>query len=1019
MSPFLPLRIFIPLLLLLSSSMAGLASLYYLLPKGDREVEEESMHDMRQIMNLLQSSINIMLRRNDTDGVRTQLTSLATDNHTNILILVDEHSKVMVAAHKEREGKVVGKVAPFLAKHQYLSLKRLNAGYVSLSKDRQSVRAVYPVNLPEQGKKLRATRVGMLVFEKNILHNKIIEKNNVEKHVGMFFALTLCIATLLWMVFHFSITRRVNRLVEVAGKVAEGDLSVRIGLHGRDEFARIGKSLDNMTVSLAKNQHELIVSEERLRMSQVYANIGTWEWNIKSNDVYWSDTIAPIFGCAQGEVHSYEDFIRFVHPDDRDVLEHAILRCVGSREKHDVKYRAVRPDGSIRWVHEQGDVVRDVDGTPWRMLGIVRDITQEKESELRLQDTMRELSYQKYAVDQHSIVAVTDLAGKITYANDKFNEISGYSDEELLGNTHIIVNSGFHTKEFFTNMWCTISAGETWRGEVCNRKKNAEIYWVDTTIVPHLDEKGKPDRYITIRTDITERKRTDAQLHVQASALKAAADGIVITEKNGDIQWVNPAYTRLTGYHFSEVVGKNLRIMKSGKQDRIFYQKLWHTILAGRTWQAELWNKRKDGSVYLEEEIITPVLNSSGKIGHFVAIKRDISERKQLQRQLQQSQKMEAIGQLTGGIAHDFNNMLASIMGYTELAREGLAQYKNGKIEGYLSEVYKSGQRARDLVAQMLAFSRGGEGDLKPLALSPLIRESLKMIGATLPSSIEIDLRLDDEDLTVMTNPVQLHQLVMNLCINSRDAMQGKGHITIGLRRANDVATECRSCHERVRGDYIELFVGDTGGGIRPEQLDRIFDPFYTTKDVGKGTGMGLSMVHGIMHDHGGHIVVETEPGKNTTFALLFPVMDARGDTVNEACSNAYTSSFKNLDGNILIVDDEVSVGRFIGELLQGCGYYVTVETDSRSALSIFKLDPAAFDLVVTDQTMPGMTGEELAQEVMAIRPEIPVVLCTGYSDHIDEARARSLGISGYVNKPIETDKFLGLVASQLKVILS
>lgn len=250
----------------------------------------------------------------------------------------------------------------------------------------------------------------------------------------------------------------------------------------------------------------------------------------------------------------------------------------------------------------------------------------------------------------------------------------------------------------------------------------------------------------------------------------------------------------------------------------------------------------------------------------------------ELQRQLQQAQKMEAIGQLTGGVAHDFNNILASIMGYTELLKDKLAVVGDEKTQRYLEQIYASSERARDLVVKMLTYSRGrgGVGEFEALTLTPLIEESLRMLSSDLPSTIEIDLQLEAEDLAVMTQPVQLQQLVMSLWLNARDAMQGNGRITIGLQRVNSVVVDCSSCHEKFAGDYIQFFVRDTGPGIKPEQLGRIFDPFYTTKQLGtdKGTGMGLAMVHGIMHDHDGHIVVETELEKGTTFNLLFPVID-------------------------------------------------------------------------------------------------------------------------------------------------
>ena len=508
-----------------------------------------------------------------------------------------------------------------------------------------------------------------------------------------------------------------------------------------------------------------------------------------------------------------------------------------------------------------------------------------------------------------------------------------------------------------------------------------------------------------------------AKTHLQTSALEATAEGIVITDRDGNIQWVNTAYTRLTGYAFDEVVGRNPRILKSGKHDRAFYKDLWDTIVSGRTWHGELWNKRKDGSLYPEEETITPVLDDTGEIIHFVGIKRDITERQQLQRQLQQAQKMEAIGQLTGGIAHDFNNILVSIMGYTELAREEIRRYRDGKLERYLDEVYNSGRRARDLVAQMLAFSRGGEMELKPLLLAPLLKESLKMLGSTLPSSIELHTEFEEGLPPVMTDPVQLQQLVMNLCINARDAMEGRGSMTIGLRRISGMAAECRSCHERVTGDHIELFVQDAGHGIKPERLDRIFDPFFTTKEVGKGTGMGLSMVHGIMHGHHGHILVDSQPGRGSTFRLLFPLAGGRADAADTEDGGKSKPPRQLLDAHILVVDDETSVGQFLAELLENHGARVTVETDSHVALENFRADPEAFDLVVTDQTMPGLSGAELAQAMLRIRPALPVVLCTGYSDQVDEAGAKALGIRGYLEKPLASDAFLRRISELLREV--
>ena len=511
-------------------------------------------------------------------------------------------------------------------------------------------------------------------------------------------------------------------------------------------------------------------------------------------------------------------------------------------------------------------------------------------------------------------------------------------------------------------------------------------------------------------------------------AISGSNDGIWDWDLESSEIFFSPRWKQMLGYEENDI-GNSFNVWRNliYPDDLGRFLDLWakHIANENKFFYIEYRIRRKTGDyswvlcrgLSSRDEAGCPI-RISGSQTDIAPYKKAEQERQQLHHQLQQSQKMEAIGQLTGGIAHDFNNMLASIMGYTELICEDMAQYGDKQIEDYLGEVYKSSKRARDLVAQMLAFSRGGEDELKPHKLSPLVKESLTMLGSILPSSIEISLQLERDDLVIKTNPVQLHQLIMNLCINARDAMEEKGHLTIGLQHVTNVETKCCSCHENIVGDYIQLFVRDTGSGIKLEQLDRIFDPFYTTKDAGKGSGMGLPMVHGLMHDHGGHVVVETGT-EGTTIILLFPIVDNPLDTVNRENVGVNISPDKTaVDGNILIVDDEVSVGHYIGELLKGRGYHVTVETDSRLALSKFKENPGAFDLMVTDQTMPGLTGAELAQSFLTIRPELPVVLCTGYSEHIDRVGAKALGISGYVNKPIETEEFLGLVGNLLQVKL-
>jgi PAS domain S-box-containing protein len=517
-----------------------------------------------------------------------------------------------------------------------------------------------------------------------------------------------------------------------------------------------------------------------------------------------------------------------------------------------------------------------------------------------------------------------------------------------------------------------------------------------------------------------ERRRDVEQLQLQAAALETAANGIMITDRDGVVEWVNQAFCDQTGYRLGELAGRHSRILRSPEQEEQIYQDLWTTILAGRIWRGELINRRKGGSHYFAEQTVAPVRGKDGGISHFIAIQQDITERKraeaereELQRQLQQAQKMEALGQLTGGIAHDFNNILGAIIGYTDLAIERFAPDGEGKLAEYLKQVYRAAIRARDLIAQMLAYSRSGGVSEESIHLGPVIQEVIKMLRSALPATLEIETTMASDLPQVRLDPVQLHQVVMNLCINGRDAMDGHGRLRLHLDWTEGVRALCSSCHHAVEGDYVRLTLEDDGPGIAPEILNRIFEPFFTTKEVGRGTGMGLSVVHGIVHDHGGHILVENRPEGGTRFELLLPASDlpqAGGESRGQGAGGP----IRRGHGHILVVDDEPRLVHYFAELLESQGYRVTGITDAREALQRFIQSPEKVDLVITDQTMPEMTGAELARKMLGVRPSLPVILCTGYSAEIDAESARAIHVAGYFEKPVLPEDLIRRVGELL-----
>ena len=512
-------------------------------------------------------------------------------------------------------------------------------------------------------------------------------------------------------------------------------------------------------------------------------------------------------------------------------------------------------------------------------------------------------------------------------------------------------------------------------------------------------------------------RASEEQYH---TIFNGSVDGLALCTPDGRIVDTNPAFCRLHGYTREELLAaESFQFVHPDSHLRCWA--FFEAASQGHSLKSEARARRKDGTIFDAEVHSVPV--HYGDEPHLLLIMRDITERKRaeqdrtrLEAQLRQAQKMEAIGHLTGGVAHDFNNILTAVMGYIAMSQERVAPLGDSKLEMYLDRALRSGNQARDLIQQMLTFSRGQRGEPRALQLAPLVKESVKLMRSTLPSSIEFDTEFDAALPSVLLDPVQLEQVLMNLCINARDAMDGAGHLRVGVRKTVPRDAICTSCRQPVRGTFIELTVSDSGSGIAPEVVDRMFEPFFTTKETGKGSGMGLSTVHGIVHEHGGHIVVESKPGAGAAFrVLLRPMTDAMVETAVAEAEPSGAADVRRLTGRVLVVDDEPAVGEFMAELLGSWGLDVTVKSNGVEAEAFVAADSGKFDLVVTDQTMPKMTGIELAQRLTAQNHGLPVILYTGYAERLTEAQTRRAGIHALVTKPIDTGAFFRLVQEALQ----
>ena len=506
--------------------------------------------------------------------------------------------------------------------------------------------------------------------------------------------------------------------------------------------------------------------------------------------------------------------------------------------------------------------------------------------------------------------------------------------------------------------------------------------------------------------------------------LSSIGDGVISTDIDGKILSINKAAERLTGWSHKDAIDRpiekvfNIIDEKTGEPcDSPVGERLVTGKISGWTAQSVL--VATDGTRSLIENSGAPIFDSERKIRGAVLVFRDITqqriaseEQERLQRELHQSQKMDALGNLTGGIAHDFNNILGIIMGNIGLAQSHYEDMDKSRMRKYLDAMQSASERARDLIAQMMLFSRRDQGESHPMDLVPMLKADMKMLCALLPTSIEIDQNYQTDLPKVVIDPVKLQQMLMNLCLNAKDAMNGVGKLSVWLRMSLDIAQECTTCNELLRGDWVELSVTDSGAGIDVETLAHIFEPFYTTKEVGKGTGLGLAVVDSIMKSFNGHIIVQSARGKGTTFRLLFNPAQPEDSLALEGDISGEVSK-KGGGQSILVVDDEPELALVISEMLELYGYKSTAITSSTEALKLFESNPGLFDLVITDQTMPELTGIEMAAWMRQTSPELPIILTTGYSDTIGSKEADEHGV-GFLKKPVEADNLAKCVAEFL-----
>ncbi len=956
--------------------------------------------------------------------------------------------------------------------------------------------------------------------------------------------------------------------------------------------------------------------------------------------VSWNPAAERIFGYTADEMVGASVLALFPPDHAKEELDILAQIMQGKSAPHWETVR-LRKDGTPVDISLTVSPIRDDEGKLIGISRIARPITERKLADEALRATFKEHADFCAALDEHAIVARTDARGRIMWVNDKFCAISKYSREELLGQDHRIINSGFHPREFMRGLWETIQAGNVWHGVIRNRAKDGSHYWVNTTIVPFLGEDGKPQQYVSIRTDITEQRRaaeemrlfralvdhsndtievvdpdtgryldvndngpaetgysreeylalrvrdldptfdeegwahvvnsiraagslsaesqhrrrdgstfpveisarmvrldrdyivacvrdisarraaevalrssearyhalfehapdgifisdaanncvdvntsicrmlgytreeivgaqlsnfviqsdaaniapavddlksgrpyqqqwqclrrdgtafsaevicailpdgnllgmvrditerklSEARLLLQSSALNAAANAIVITDARGVIQWVNEAFTKLTGFTREEAIGKTPGILKSGMHSREFYSEMWTTILDGRPWHGQMQNKRRDGTLFDEEMTITPLKDDGGRILHFIAIKQDITERKKLEHQFLRAQRMESIGTLAGGIAHDLNNVLSPIMMSLEVLR---MRFPDPESQETLDILSTSADRGAAMVRQVLSFARGMGGQRMELQVKHLVRDVVKITEETFLKHIRVSSRIPADLWTVMGDATQLHQVLMNLSVNARDAMPNGGTLTFTAENVTIDAQYASMNIEAKPGPFVLVQVEDTGSGMPAAVLEKIFDPFFTTKEIGKGTGLGLSTSLAIIRSHGGFVRVYSEVGRGTKFHIYLPArIEPSGTGDTEAVAAAPPRGNGEL---ILVVDDETSVRQITQRTLQSFGYKAITAEDGAAAISAYARNIEEVAAVITDMMMPIMDGPNTIAVLQRMNPAVRIIAASGLSSSGQAAQVAGMGVKHFLSKPYSAETLL------------
>lgn len=747
-------------------------------------------------------------------------------------------------------------------------------------------------------------------------------------------------------------------------------------------------------------------NNHRLRWALQAARGGVWDWDLEGGEVWWSPEMYELWGINCETRMLFDSAMAAVYPEDRAGLKDAIVLAVKSSEGFDCEFRVLHGVKGMRWMRASGESIRDEAGKAVRLTGLAMDITQSKQVSAELQERDERL---RAIVDTAPDAIVTvDESGFIKSFNPAAERIFGYRRDEVLGiHVNILLPpkaDGMDCSDLRNYLNDDGSPPSGAPHDVTGLRKDGSSFFLELTVARWHDSAGRM-HLSGIMRDVSDRRRAEESLRKFSRVVEQTASTIIIIDTKGVIEYVNPAFAVTSGYSVEEAVGRQANILKSGLAQDEVYQDIWKTMNEGGVWQGEFHNHRKDGTLYWESVIISPIRDEHGRITHFAGIMDDITERKKVEDSLLRAQRLDAIGQLAGAVAHDFNNLLSVIIASLELCE---LRSHDRKVRRMLVRALQAAEAGVNFNKRLLAVAR--KRDLQPVsfnlkqgvvAMSDLLK---RMLGA----DVELTTHLDAKLWPVRVDPGEIDSAILNLALNARDAMPDGGQLLIGARNRTldaQAASAERDAHE---GDYVELFVKDTGTGMTEEVLEHALEPFFTTKEAGRGSGLGLSSVQGFAHQSGGFVTLSSQLGVGTTVSIWMPRAPDEKPEAGRDRKETGAILQRGSGQLVLVVEDDEALREVTRERLEALGYDVIDAESGPDAVRLLEEDDQ-IALVFSDVVMAGgMTGYDLAEWVLENRPGVKLLLTTAFASGHAKAAANNksrLHSVPLLYKPVTLDK--------------